>query len=496
MSGLIVGIDIGTSSVKTGLFDLEGRMIATSQAAYGLFSPRPEWAEQNPADWWISTMNALQEIMEDVDPSQVSAVGLCGQCPGQVLVDDSDTAIGNAIIWRDRRAQKEIDWLIGNITEEQSLKWIGTTFGDDAGSPPARLLWLKENRSGDWGRTRVILQPKDYIGLLLTGEAKTDIHSAYCLFNPITNQYEEAYFDYIGIPLDKMPAVLSLTDTLGQVTKKASKETGLPQGTPVIVGTIDAWCDNLAGGIAFQEGAVDISGTSEMISMYTEKTKSDDRIYVADLGNELKFLCGPSQAGGDTLRWLWDGFFQHNNPERKFQVLQSLAGEVPAGSEGVIFLPYLYGERAPLWDSSIRAGFLGLNGSHDVRHCVRAVYEGVGFAVRHILEIIEQSNGREAEWLTICGGGAQSIFWNQIKADILQRSVKPVQVIESACFGAAILASVGIGIYSDLKKASLQMVHFKDPIEPELAYADEYHEVYQRYLDLYPQLKPVFTTAK
>lgn len=496
MSKLIVGLDIGTSSVKAGLFDLKGREVAISRANYGIYSPQPEWTEQDPNEWWERTKKVLTEVMEGIDTASVAGVGLSGQCPGHVLVDESDNAIGNAIIWRDRRAKKEAKWLAENVTGAQAIEWIGTLIGEDPAMPPARLLWIRDNLPADWDKTHVILQPKDYIGLKLTGEAKTDIHSAYSLVNPDTGKYEEDYFDLLGLSTNQMPAVLSLTEPLGTVSMSAGEKTGLPIGIPVIVGTIDAWCENLAGGVTQAGGAVDVSGTSEMISMYSEVDYPGGPVFLARLGNDLRFLCGPTQAGGDTLRWLSDGFLQQSNQPSQFNQLQELAEEVPAGSDGVIFLPYLYGERAPIWDPNARAGFFGLAGAHDLRHCVRAVYEGVGYAIRNILEICERINSKEADYLTICGGGSQSRLWNQIKADIIQRPVKPVEIKESACLGAAILASVGVGIFPEMQEACSHMLRFKETIEPNTMNAAVYEDSFQRYLNIYPGLKPVFTTKK
>ncbi len=511
MSKLVVGLDIGTSSVKAGLFNLDGRKVAISRAHHGVYSPHKGWSEQNPAEWWTGAKEVLSAVMAGIDPARIAGIGLSGQCPGHVLVDESDNAIGNAIIWRDRRATHEASWLAENIPGEQAAKWIGTFLEADAATPPARLLWLRDNLPGDWERASVVLQPKDYIGLKLTGESQTDIHSAYCLVNPKTGKYEDDYFDLLGLSTEKMPAALSLTEPLGAVSNRAAEQTGLPVGIPVIVGTIDAWCDNLAGGVTQAGVAVDVSGTSEMISMHAEVDFAGGPVFLAQLGDELRFLCGPTQAGGDTLRWLSEGFLQNNGVQdrtggqvtppvlggggrfqNKFDRLQSLAEGVPAGSDGVIFLPYLYGERAPIWDPTARAGFLGLTGAHDLRHCVRAVYEGVGFAIRDILEICEQINSHEADCLTICGGGSQSRFWNQIKADITQRPVKPVEIKESACLGAAILASVGVGIFPKLQDACAKMIRFEETIEPNTMNAAVYEDAFQKYLSIYPGLLPVF----
>lgn len=493
MSKFVVGLDLGTSSVRAGMFDMYGRKVALSSEGYDVYSPQAGWAEQNSREWWAGAKKALRKVMTGVDYSRIAGIGLCGQCPGNVLVNEQDEAIGNAIIWRDQRADKEAKWLVENISDSQMKTWTDTHLEYDPSAPPARLLWLRDHRPDDWERTCVVLQPKDYIGLKLTGEKGTDIKSAYSLVNPKSGKYEKEYFDFTGISIEKMPNVLPVTEVLGKVSKQAAEETGLPAGTPVITGTIDAWCESIAGGVTQKGRAVDVSGTSEIVSMHSEVDYAGGQVYLARLESEnLQFLCGPTQGGGDALKWVSNVVFQEEHVQNLYDRLQSLASHAPAGSSGVIFLPYLYGERAPIWDPYAKAIFYGLSGSHSKEHLVRAVYEGIGFVVRHILEICEEINARKADYLVVCGGGSQNMFWNQLKADIVQCPVKTIQVRESACFGAAILASVGTAVFSNLKDACENMIQFVETIEPNKGNALVYEEGFQKYIMLYPALKEVY----
>jgi len=489
---IFCGLDIGTSSVKAGLFDMNGHLLASAAVSIPLYSPFEGWAEQVPQDWWAAACQTLKQVTAEVDLGEVVALGLSGQCPSHVLVDRSGKSLGRSIIWRDQRAQEEACWLAENIPADKARAWAGTDFLGEATMPPARLLWLKTHAAELLKQSAAILQPKDFIGMQLTGVAATDENSAYCLYNTQTGCYEPEYFAALGVPIELMPRVLQPEGVLGKVHREAAQATGLPEGVSVVCGTIDAYCDNLAGGAIIPGHAVDVAGTSEIVSLGVSRAGEGGGVYVAAIGSAGRFLCGPTQAGGDTLRWLSQGFYPELGGRVDFVKLEQEASTVPAGSDGLVFLPYLNGERAPIWDSQIRGGFVGLTLAHNRAHCTRAVYEGIGFAVRHILETCEEVSGIKAELLTVCGGGSGSAFWNQVKADILQRPVAAMEVSQTGCLGAAMLASVGAGAYPDLAAANEKMMRLKAALQPNPGNADSYERAYRRYRALYPVLKPVF----
>jgi xylulokinase len=492
----LIGLDIGTSCIKAAVFDVHGTLLARSSVPITLHSPHPGWAEQDPEEWWKGTYQALNELFLSFSPSQVAAIGLSGQCPGHVLVDEQGNSIGHAIIWRDQRAREEAQWLNEHISPAQAQEWMGTDFVGDATTPPARLLWLKNNRSEDWAKTVCILEPKDYIALRLTGKVATDLHSAYCLLHPEKGVYAPEFFKMMGISTGLMPTAMLPSEIMGAITETASLITGIPGGTPVITGTIDAYCDNLAGGVIFAGRAVDVAGTSEIISMGTEQAQSAAGVFPARIGRDGYFLCGPTQAGGESLRWLSKGFYPEFSGKVDFNQLEEAAKSVATGSNGLVFLPYLNGERAPLWDAEARGGFIGLTFAHTRHHATRAVYEGVGYAVRHVLEACEEGYGAKAAEVIVCGGASASAFWNQIKADILQRTLIPTAVSETGCLGAAILASIGVGLHPDLEHACHAMIVLKQPVLPNKSFAHVYEQGYATYRALYPALKEVFTARK
>jgi xylulokinase len=491
MGSLLLGLDVGTGSVKTGLFDLDGNVLSRACAPLQLYSPEPGWAEQDPAEWWSGACQALNEVLRGVAPEQVAAVGLSGQCPGHALVDPTGQPLGRAIIWRDQRAFEEAAWLCEHISPEQALEWVGTSQVGEAVSPPARLLWLRAHRSADWERAAHVLQPKDFLALQLTGMAVTDRYSTYNLASPETGRYAPGYFQALGIPLGMMPTIQEPTGLAGQVTPEAARLTGLAAGTPVVAGTIDAYCDILACGGLQPGRAVDVAGTSEFVSLGTTRPVEAPGLYPSSFGAVGAFLCGPTQAGGDTLRWLARCMYAGLEDELPYDRLEADARSVPAGSLGLVFLPYLNGERAPLWDPQARAGFFGLTLAHERRHYTRAVYESIGFVIRHILEIAETAAGSPAGEVIVCGGGSRSRFWNQVKADILQRPVRPTLAPESACLGAAMLAAAGAGLHPDVQDASARMAQFGSPFRPDPLLKDAYDMAYRKYRALYPAVKSI-----
>ncbi len=492
MKEVVIGLDLGTSSVKAAGFDRHGALLCKASAPIATYSPHPGWVEQEPTDWWNAACLVLNELVKVIPADRIAAIGLAGQCPTHVCVGADGKPIGRALLWQDQRAVKEAAWITNHVTPTQTEKWTGSSSIGDATCPPARLLWLRDHRPEEWAKTAAVVQPKDFIAIQLTGCLATDRHSAFCLFNLETRRYEPDYFAAVDIPLVKMPPALSPVDVVGNITASACKQTGLEEGIPVVIGTIDAYCDNLAGGICDSGRAVDVAGTSEIISLNVDRKVSAEGVFPAELDGNI-FLCGPTQAGADTLRWLFAAFYQDCGITLDYEKMEQEAGEASPGCDGLVFLPYLNGERAPLWDPQARAAFLGLTNCHDRRHFTRAVYESIGYAIRHILEAAENAAGRKAEEIVVCGGGSRSRFWNQVKADILQRPVRPAAVTETGCLGAAILAGVGIGFFPGLKKACKEMIQFKATLVPNDSLQDVYEARYRLYRGCYPALRSVIT---
>jgi len=493
MTAVLVGVDIGTSSVKASAYDEKGFLLAKSSHHVDTFIPQQGWAEQEPMQWWGAVCNVLKDITRSVSPAWIAAIGLSGQCPGHVLVDAAFQPVGRAIIWSDRRAVEEAVWLKENISDQQAEEWVGSTYLADPSCPPARLLWLIRNQPSAVEKSVAVLQPKDFIVLRLTGEVCTDILSAYCLANPQTQNYAPGYFEKLGFPVEKMPPALSATSVAGTISDYAARQTGLLAGIPVVIGTIDAYCDNLAGGVLTPGRAVDVAGTSEIVSLAVPGKVASADVFSVNLDDNSAFLCSPLQSGGNTLSWLAECFYPEFGHAVRYDLLELEAQSSLPGSRGLVCLPYLDGERAPIWDPNARGAFLGISASHARKDFTRAVYESIAFAIRHTLEVSESAAGFTAADLVICGGGSRSHFWNQMKADVLQRKVIPTADAQTGCLGAAIIASVKAGFYPDLKEACSSMIQFKDPIEPDPDKKEVYEKAYRLFRGYYPALKPVWS---
>jgi xylulokinase len=483
---LFVGLDLGTSAVKAGLFDETGHLLHLAQRRYQTHAPQPGWAEQEPADWWQATRACLREVSAKTDADSIAAVGLSGQAPGHVLVTTAGDSLGRAIIWSDRRASTEAAWLAEKITPQQAQIWTGSPFISDAFQPPARLLWLKQHRPSDWQRCAAVVQPKDYLALRLTGHIATDTNSGVGLVHAEAQTYHPDYLARLGIKREKLPTALSPTDLAGQVTQGAAGETGLPAGTPVVTGTIDAWCAILGcGGIELGQ-AVDVSGTSEVVAVVTDRPASGDGVFSSPLMEGHHWIGGPMQMGGAALEWMLRGFYDES---ADFQKLEAEASSVAPGAGGLIFLPYLRGERAPIWDDTARGAFVGLTLSHTRAHCARAVYEGVAFAIWDILERSIAATGLRPASLRVSGGGARSAFWNQIKADVIGMPVQQMKISDAASLGAAMLAAVGVGIFAGLGEAVTAMTHPANLFSPRATISAQYQVLHALWRDLYPSLR-------
>ncbi len=337
---LFIGLDLGTSAVKVGLFDEAGQLLCLVRRGYRPYAPHPGWAEQEPVEWWEATRAALREVLTGADADQIAAVGLSGQTPGHVLIAADGRSLGRAIVWSDRRAVAEAAWLAEHVTPQQARAWTGYPFITGATQPPARLLWLKKHRPDDWNRCTAIVQPKDFIALQLTGCIATDVNSGFCLLHPETEHYHADYLALLGVEPEKMPPALSPTDAVGPVTPGAAALTGLPVGTPVVIGTIDAWCDIVGCGGVEPGCAVDVAGTSEVVALVTDRPVEGDGVFSSPLVGGRHWIGGPMQMGGAALEWLARGFY---GGESDFVQMEAEASAVAPGAEGLLFLLYLRG---------------------------------------------------------------------------------------------------------------------------------------------------------
>lgn len=483
----LLGIDLGTSSVKTVLMDRDGNLMAVCQQEYTFDIPTEGWAEQDPLVWWEAAASTIRGTLakSGIAPSQVDGIGFSGQMHGMVPLSRDGLPVRKAIIWCDQRSAaqaEEIRTLIGN----RRLGEI-TCNRMAAGFQTASLLWLKEEEPRSYEKTGLVVLPKDYIRYRLTGELSTEITDASgtLAFHVCLGEWSDECIRSLGLRRELYPPVFLPDSPAGTVTAAAAKETGLAPGTKVFHGGSDQVMQAIGNGIT-RPGQVSVTiGTGAQVFAPLTGPAYDPKLRSHTFSNYYKggwYFLGATLSGGLSLRWLRD-VMPDGMP---YQELSRLAASVPRGSGGLLYLPYLAGERTPHMDSYARGMFFGLTLSHGRPHLLRAVMEGVVFSLRDCLGILSgmgQSCGR----IIASGGGAKSAPWLQMQADIFNKEVITSRMPEQAAVGAAITAGVGAGVYSGYDEACDTVIKWNDEtFLPDAAGVRRYEDYYQLYRTLYP----------
>ena len=493
--GLLLGIDLGTSSVKCVLADPSGRVVASAQQEYTIDTPHPLWAEQSPEGWWLATADAVRETLS-ARPGlghEVAAVGFSGQMHGTVLLDEQRRPLRPAIIWADQRSARQCDEIY-EIVGRDALAAV-TCNPVAAGFMAASLLWLKEAEPDVLARAAHVLLPKDYVRYRLCGEVGSEPSDAVStlLFDTHKRQWADGIINAIGLPRGSFPAITPSHAVVGEVTQGASEATGLSAGTPVVAGGGDQPVSAVANGAIDERVLLSTIGTGGQLLTPASEPRYDPQLRTHTFCHVVPdrwFLMGATLSAGLSLRWLRDNVLGGSECV-DYDHLSSAASSVPAGAEGLVFLPYLVGERTPHMDPQAKACFVGLGLRHGIGHLVRAVMEGVGFAMRDSLEIFREL-GLRFDRVIASGGGARSALWRQIQADMYGLPVVTANVQEQAGVGAAMLAGIGIGVYADFEDAVKAVVRLTPQAEPHGETAALYGERHQVFRDLYPRLKQTF----
>jgi xylulokinase len=496
---LFIGLDIGTSAVKAGLVDAHGTILALTTAPCSVSRPQPGWAEQDPADYWTGAVTCIRELLATpgVVPSQIVALASCGHAPTLVLLDEHRRPVRPAIIWQDTRAAAEAAALAQDPGTDALAVHYGTRWPVDASQPPARFRWLARHEPETLRSVRTALLPKDYVHLQLTGEAATDAWSGKGLVHQETLQPVAALRDLCGVDPSVAPRALMPGGVVGHVNPDAARETGLAPGTAVVAGWTDAMAAMLGtGALGYPGMGCDVSGTSEVIGLtFAKKPSTTGPLMAAEVAGSGRYMVyGPTQASGASLGWalrtLGGATTPGGAPLSQEDALAE-AGRAAPGAAGLLFLPYLQGERAPIWDPRARGGFFGLTAAHERGDLFRAVLEGVACSVRHVLGASEAIAGTEAGEVRVAGGGARITLWNQTKADVLNRPLRPCATAENGVIGTAMLAALGAGIYPDVATAGDAMVALQEPVLPDPAHRETYETLFRRYIALYPRIADV-----
>jgi len=494
----LLGLDIGTSGVKTLLISLEGKIISSKTTSYPLKTLHPGWAEQSPYDWWEATVKVIRETISHnpIDPGEIKGISLSGQMHSSVFLDEKMEVIRPAILWSDTRTSKQckaIDAKAGGLG--QLIHYVSNPALEGFTAP--KILWLKENEPKNYQKVKYILLPKDYIRYRLTNELFTEVSDAAgtLLFEVIKKRWSTSLLEKLEIDQNLLPPVLNSFDLAGRITKNIAEQTGLKLGTPVVAGGADNACGAVGSGI-IQEGRVMVSiGSSGVVLAQTNNPQADQegRIHLFNHACPNSwYMMGVTLSAGMSYEWLQKKLF---NRSLDYTKLDQLAEEIEPGSEGLIFLPYLYGERTPHADADARGVYFGISGKHDQRHFVRSVLEGVTFALKDSLELIKDK-GVKVKEIRAIGGGAKSKVWQKILADILGEEINLLNVEEGPAFGAALIAGVGVGVYDSFAEAVNRIIKVKKTIVPAIQNTKRYNQYYQIYKKLYHSLKENFKELK
>ena len=484
----VIGIDSSTTATKAQLVDAGGNVVAIASSEYHYETPQPLWSEQDPELWWTATQSAVASVLRDagVSGSEVVAIGLTGQMHGLVLLDEGGNVLRPSILWNDQRTGAECDEIRDRVGRERLIRITG----NDAlpGFTAPKILWVRNNEPELFERARCVLLPKDYVRFRLTGEYAIDRAggAGTILFDLAERTWSAEVLNDLGLDRDLFPDTFEGHEVTGAITAEAAAVTGLAPGTPVVAGAGDQGANGVAVG-AIDPGVVGVSlGTSGVVFTATDApiVEPEGRLHAFCHGvAERWHFMGVMLSAAGSLRWFRDELA----PETDFGDLAAAAGGVTAGSDGLVFLPYLTGERTPHPDPLARGAFVGLTVRHSRKELTRAVLEGVSFGLRDSFELIRAAGGADLTEVRASGGGTRSPVWRQILADVLNAEVRTVATAEGAAQGAALLAAVGAGWYRDAAEASRAWLRVDPPTSPG-PNAGRYEELYPIYRTLYPDL--------
>ena len=490
----LLGIDLGTSGTKTVLFTEEGKVLAQKTVEYPLHQPQNGWAEQDPNDWWNAVCVGAQSVIKEsgVASESVVSVGISGQMHGLVMLDADGELLGNSIIWCDQRTGDAVKYMQNTIGEQKLIEI--TANPAMTGFTAAKIVWVMQNEPARYEKCRHIMLPKDYIRFKLTGEIATEASDASGtqLMDVPNRCWSEEVLSKLGIDKDLLPPIYESPDVTGKVHAMASQATALPVGALVVGGAADNSAAAIGCGVVREGSAFTTLGTSGVVYAISDKVQIDPAGRVHTLcasipGKYTVMSC--TLAAGLSLRWLRDTCCETEIEKAKllgvdpYELMGDMAATVAPGSDRLIFLPYLMGERCPHPNPDCRGVFFGLSAIHEKRHLVRAVMEGVGYSQAECVDVFREMKV-PVDNMTLCGGGSRSPYWRQILSDLYACPVTTLAVDEGPALGVAILAGVGANVFNSVEEAADAIVLHNKPQFP----IEENKINYQKYLNRYRSL--------
>lgn len=494
-----IGVDIGTSGTKSVLFDEKGTVIASASQEYPLYQEKNGYAEQEPSDWYNASINTIKKIISEsgVSADDIRGVGISGQMHGLVMLDENNEVIRKSIIWCDQRTAKECEEITEKVGKERLIEI--TANPALTGFTASKILWVRNNEPDNYKKCRHILLPKDYVRFMLTGEYATDVSDAsgMQLLDVPNRCWSDEVLEKLDIDKSLLAKVYESCEITGNITSKAAELTGLKEGTPVVGGAGDNAAAAVGTGIVSDGKAFTTIGTSGVVFAHTSEIQIDPK------GRVHTFCCavpgcwhimGVTQAACLSLKWFRDNFCDTEVKEAnekgvsEYFIMDNEAEKIAIGSDKLLYLPYLMGERTPHLDPDIRGTFFGISAMHTRAHFIRAVMEGVAYSLRDCKNIISEM-GTEISDMMACGGGGTSPLWRSMLADLYDCPVKTVSCKEGPALGVAILAFVGTGVYDTVEQACDAMIKTDKVQEPDADASAQYEKYYQLYRKIYYSIK-------
>src|SRR5437764_11719849 len=492
----VLGIDVGTGGTRAVLTDRQGKIVSSATCEHVPFaSPKIGWAEQDPQDWYKATGSAVRQAISacGVNPSDISAVGLAGQMHGAVLLDENNEVLRPALIWCDQRTQAQCDWLNTKIGEAKIIEL--TCNPALTNFTLTKLLWVRNNEPEIWKRFRRVLLPKDYVRFRLTGEHAMDVAEASgtLMLDVARRRWSEEMMSAAGLPMSCLPRLYESPEVCARISEAGAAHTGLKPGTPVVAGAGDQAGGAVGMGIV-RAGAVSATiGTSGVVFAATDSPAMDKKGRVHTFCHAVPgrwHVMGVTQAAGLSFRWLRD-LVRTTSPGLSYNDLIREAATAQPGSDGVLWAPYLMGERTPHLDPNARGTLTGLAASHTRAHVTRAVLEGVAFSLKDTFSLFEEMRVPVTN-IRLGGGGARSDLWRHIQADAYAHEVEILAAEEGAAYGAALLAGVGAKFWNSVDEACDAVVKVQRRVKPQPDGTDALRKQYENYRQLYPALKSLF----
>jgi xylulokinase len=494
---IVLGIDIGTSGTKVVAVGESGQVLATASEGYGMSVPNVGWAEQDPEDWWRATVEAVKRVMDHLARSgtavRLAAIGLSGQMHGLVPLDAEGRVIRPAIIWCDLRSVEQTEWLIREVGRDAVIEWTQ--------NPPlpnftiTKLLWMRDHEPDVYARIAKVLLPKDYVRYRLSGGLAMDVSDASgtLLFDVANRRWSEEMCRAAGIPAGWLPELAQSSEVVGRVTKDAGALMGIPEGTPIVAGAGDQAAGAVGLGVADPGLVSVVFGTSGVVLAPTSRPVKDPlgRLHTfCHAVPDRWFAMGVTQAAGGSLQWYRRCFAQEEERqaaaagEDVYDVLLRQAEAVTPGAEGLLFLPYLMGERTPHLDPRARGAWLGLHWRHERGHLVRAILEGVAFSLKDCWNLISTLGLDVRRW-RVSGGGAQGRLWMEIFASVVDASIEVVRAAHGPAFGAAVLAAQGVGMLPAHGDGLERWFESGTVVAPNPSWVEQYRVLYRLYQEAY-----------